>query len=183
MYKSYELMENELVETSQKNANFNEEFDRLLEAFLANDGKICVVYSCVEIDNEILREEIKRISKESKDCIDDGYWLASKDDDDKLLVIISLDMSCYDIGGMWSLRVNVCLAKDMISLVVKLASLSASVAEVPSTSALYVLRRFRSIFTSVYAAVQKLKNDSWLELQFSLDDNSKLNVVYLLNRS
>ncbi|GJV35280.1 hypothetical protein Tco_1407757 [Tanacetum coccineum] len=127
MYKSYELMENELAETSQKNAKFNEEFDRLFEAFLANDGKICVVYSCVEIDNEILREKIKSISKESKDCIDDGYWLASKDDDDKLLVIISLDMS-----------------------------LLASVAEVPSASALHVLRRFGSIFTSVYAA--KLKH-------------------------
>ncbi|GJR57222.1 reverse transcriptase domain-containing protein [Tanacetum coccineum] len=51
-----------------------------------------------------------------------------------------------------------------------------SVAEVPSASALQVLRRLGSIFTSVYAAVQKLKKDSWLELQFSLADNSKLNV-------
>ncbi|GKC37402.1 hypothetical protein Tco_1049786, partial [Tanacetum coccineum] len=42
------------------------------------------------------------------------------------------------------------------------------VAEVPSASALYVLRRLGSIFTSVYEAVQKLKKDSWLELQFSL---------------
>ncbi|GKA10022.1 hypothetical protein Tco_0689455 [Tanacetum coccineum] len=58
-----------------------------------------------------------------------------------------------------------------------------SVAEVPSASTLQVLRRLGSIFTSVYAAVQKLKKDSWLELQFSLADNSKLNVVYLLNRS
>ncbi|GJS01615.1 hypothetical protein Tco_0318123 [Tanacetum coccineum] len=57
------------------------------------------------------------------------------------------------------------------------------VAEVPSASALQVLRRLGSIFTLVYAAVQKLKKDSWLELQFSLADNSKLNVVYLLNRS
>ncbi|GKC45275.1 hypothetical protein Tco_1062997, partial [Tanacetum coccineum] len=57
-----------------------------------------------------------------------------------------------------------------------------SVVEVPSASALQVLRRLGSIFTSVYAAVQKLK-DSWLELQFRLADNSKLNVVYLLNRS
>ncbi|GJV95464.1 nucleic acid-binding, OB-fold protein [Tanacetum coccineum] len=39
-----------------------------------------------------------------------------------------------------------------------------------------VLRRLGSIFTSVYAAVQKLKKDSWKELQFSLVDNSKLNV-------
>ncbi|GJV24579.1 RNA-directed DNA polymerase, eukaryota, reverse transcriptase zinc-binding domain protein [Tanacetum coccineum] len=31
-----------------------------------------------------------------------------------------------------------------------------------------VLRRLGSIFTLVYAAVQKLKNDSWLELHFSL---------------
>ncbi|GKB40977.1 hypothetical protein Tco_0885919 [Tanacetum coccineum] len=52
-----------------------------------------------------------------------------------------------------------------------------------SASALQVLRRLGSIFTSVYAAVQKLKKDSWKELQFSLVDNSKLNVVYLLNRS
>ncbi|GJR33522.1 pectate lyase 1-like protein [Tanacetum coccineum] len=46
-----------------------------------------------------------------------------------------------------------------------------------------VLRRIGNIFTSVYAAVQKLKKDSWKEIQFSLVDNSKLNVVYLLNRS
>ncbi|GJX89632.1 retrovirus-related pol polyprotein from transposon TNT 1-94 [Tanacetum coccineum] len=39
-----------------------------------------------------------------------------------------------------------------------------------------VLRRLGSNFTSVYAAVQKLKKDSWLGLQFSLADNSKLNV-------
>ncbi|GKD14411.1 hypothetical protein Tco_1198818, partial [Tanacetum coccineum] len=58
-----------------------------------------------------------------------------------------------------------------------------SVAKVPSASALQVLIRLGSIFTSVYAAVQKLKKDSLLELQISLADNSKLNVVYLLNRS
>ncbi|GJU93971.1 hypothetical protein Tco_1318727 [Tanacetum coccineum] len=40
-----------------------------------------------------------------------------------------------------------------------------------------VLKILGSIFTSVYAAVQKLKKDSWKELQFSLVDNSKLNVV------
>ncbi|GKA23465.1 hypothetical protein Tco_0709427 [Tanacetum coccineum] len=51
----------------------------------------------------------------------------------------------------------------------------ASVAEYPLASALKVLRRLGSIFTLVYAAVQKLKKDSWLELQFSLTDNSKLN--------
>ncbi|GJT22355.1 hypothetical protein Tco_0892292 [Tanacetum coccineum] len=44
------------------------------------------------------------------------------------------------------------------------------------TSAHQVLRRLGSIFTSVYAAVQKLKKGSWKELQFSLVDNSKLNV-------
>ncbi|GJS87937.1 hypothetical protein Tco_0770573 [Tanacetum coccineum] len=47
-----------------------------------------------------------------------------------------------------------------------------------STSALQVLRTLGSIFTPVYAAVQKLKKDSWKELQFSLVDNSKLNVIY-----
>ncbi|GJS05531.1 hypothetical protein Tco_0322039 [Tanacetum coccineum] len=54
--------------------------------------------------------------------------------------------------------------------------LSASVAEVPSASALQVLRRLGSIFTSMYAAVLKLKKDFCLEIQFSLADNSKLNV-------
>ncbi|GJS66651.1 hypothetical protein Tco_0681215 [Tanacetum coccineum] len=44
-----------------------------------------------------------------------------------------------------------------------------------TTSPAEVLRILGSIFTSVYVAVQKLK-DSWLELQFSLADNSKLNV-------
>ncbi|GJZ72552.1 hypothetical protein Tco_0636698 [Tanacetum coccineum] len=51
------------------------------------------------------------------------------------------------------------------------------------TIMVHVLRRLGSIFTSVYAAVQKLKKDSWKELQFSLVDNSKQNVVYLLNKS
>ncbi|GJU59415.1 hypothetical protein Tco_1237181 [Tanacetum coccineum] len=46
------------------------------------------------------------------------------------------------------------------------------------SSLLLVLRRLGSIFTSVYAAVQKLKKDSWKELQFSLVDNSKLNVDF-----
>ncbi|GJV84144.1 uncharacterized mitochondrial protein-like protein [Tanacetum coccineum] len=45
-----------------------------------------------------------------------------------------------------------------------------------------VLRRLESIFTSVYVAVQKLKKEFWLELQFSLVVNSKLNDVYLLNK-
>nr|GFB73273.1 hypothetical protein [Tanacetum cinerariifolium] len=36
-----------------------------------------------------------------------------------------------------------------------------------------VLRRLGSIFTLVYVAVQKLKKDSWKELQFSLVDSSK----------
>ncbi|GJX22233.1 hypothetical protein Tco_0226678 [Tanacetum coccineum] len=42
--------------------------------------------------------------------------------------------------------------------------LSALVAEVPSASALQLHRRLGSIFTSVYAAIQKLKKDYWLEL-------------------
>ncbi|GKA75929.1 hypothetical protein Tco_0782307 [Tanacetum coccineum] len=46
-----------------------------------------------------------------------------------------------------------------------------------TASALQVLKRLESIFTSVYAALQKLKKDSWKELQLSLVDNSKLNVT------
>ncbi|GJU32096.1 retrotransposon protein, putative, ty1-copia subclass [Tanacetum coccineum] len=48
---------------------------------------------------------------------------------------------------------------------------------VPEPFSLSVLRRLGSIFTLVYAVVQKLKKDSWKELQFSLVDNSKLNVI------
>ncbi|GKD46847.1 retrovirus-related pol polyprotein from transposon TNT 1-94, partial [Tanacetum coccineum] len=66
--------------------------------------------------------------------------------------------------------------KDAGTLAALNIILSALVAEVPSASALQVLRRLGSIFTSVYAVVQKLKKDSWLELQFSLADNSKLNI-------
>ncbi|GJR09803.1 hypothetical protein Tco_0792455 [Tanacetum coccineum] len=66
MYESYESMEKELAETSKENDNFNEKYNRILEASLANDVMNCVVHSCVDIDNEILREEIERISKESK---------------------------------------------------------------------------------------------------------------------
>ncbi|GJQ97547.1 integrase, catalytic region, zinc finger, CCHC-type containing protein [Tanacetum coccineum] len=73
--------------------------------------------------------------------------------------------------------------QDTIRSTSRSAQFLASVTKVPLASALQVLRRLRSIFTSVYAAVQKLKKDSWLELQFGLADNSKLNVVYLLNRS
>ncbi|GKD65716.1 hypothetical protein Tco_1307824 [Tanacetum coccineum] len=40
--------------------------------------------------------------------------------------------------------------------------------EVSSALALQVLRRLGSIFTLVYAAVQKLKKDSWKEIQFGL---------------
>ncbi|GJW89074.1 putative ribonuclease H-like domain-containing protein [Tanacetum coccineum] len=53
---------------------------------------------------------------------------------------------------------------------------------VPEPFSLSVLIRLGIIFTSVYAAVQKLK-DSWKELQFSLVDNSKLNIIYLPNRT
>ncbi|GJT52021.1 hypothetical protein Tco_0978178, partial [Tanacetum coccineum] len=55
-----------------------------------------------------------------------------------------------------------------------------SVGSVPER---FILRRLGSIFTSVYVAVQKMKKDSWKELQFNLVDNSKLNVFYFLNRS
>ncbi|GJX00326.1 hypothetical protein Tco_0184239 [Tanacetum coccineum] len=57
------------------------------------------------------------------------------------------------------------------------------VAEVSSASALRVLRRLGSIFTSVYVAVHKLEDGLCKELQFNLVDNSKLDDVYLLNRS
>ncbi|GJY00594.1 hypothetical protein Tco_0357612 [Tanacetum coccineum] len=66
---------------------------------------------------------------------------------------------------------------ELIDLAKKKRKRTTSVAKVPSASALQVLRRLGSIFTSVYAAVQKMKKDSWLELQFSLVDNSKLNVI------
>ncbi|GJS14406.1 hypothetical protein Tco_0408878 [Tanacetum coccineum] len=96
------------------------------------------------------------------------------------------DMDAYRDEGMgdpFSLSVDLNIILKLKSFSLSDWILSASVAEVPSASALQVLRILGSIFTSVYVAVQKLKKDSWLELQFSLADNSKLNIIYLLNRS
>ncbi|GKA81401.1 hypothetical protein Tco_0788093 [Tanacetum coccineum] len=73
--------------------------------------------------------------------------------------------------------------KGPITLKIYKEDVSEEVISNPS-SALQVLRRLKSIFTSVYAVVQKLKKDSWKELQFSLLDNSKLNVdVYYCDES
>ncbi|GKD41541.1 hypothetical protein Tco_1261748 [Tanacetum coccineum] len=58
---------------------------------------------------------------------------------------------------------NLNLLKHM-RVIEQLRHLSALVAKVPPASAHQVLRRLGSIFTSVYAAVQKMKKDSWLEL-------------------
>ncbi|GJU43174.1 hypothetical protein Tco_1200440 [Tanacetum coccineum] len=57
-------VENDLDETLQQNEFLK---DRLLEASLAEDVKNLVITSCVEIRNKDLRDEIERISKESKD--------------------------------------------------------------------------------------------------------------------
>ncbi|GJT44245.1 hypothetical protein Tco_0952960 [Tanacetum coccineum] len=75
------------------------------------------------------------------------------------------------------------ITRDIMPLASPLIHSRTSVAEVSSASSLQVLRRLGSVFTLVYAAVQKMKKDSWLELQFSLADNFKLNVVYLLDKS
>ncbi|GJW20994.1 hypothetical protein Tco_0031616 [Tanacetum coccineum] len=75
------------------------------------------------------------------------------------------------------MAMRLCLVDDLKMLKITYSDTT------PSASALQVLRRLGSIFTSMYAAIQKLKKDSWKELQFSLVDNSKLNIVHLLNRS
>ncbi|GKD92989.1 hypothetical protein Tco_1372826 [Tanacetum coccineum] len=58
------LLENDLDETLKQNEFLK---DRLLEASLAEDVKNLVITSCVEIRNKDLHDEIKRISKESKE--------------------------------------------------------------------------------------------------------------------
>ncbi|GJU46742.1 hypothetical protein Tco_1204008 [Tanacetum coccineum] len=65
MYDSFQSMERELEEMLHKNDN--KEFDRLLEATLAHDVRNFVVHCFVEIENENLREENERISKEAPD--------------------------------------------------------------------------------------------------------------------
>ncbi|GKB07907.1 hypothetical protein Tco_0836191 [Tanacetum coccineum] len=67
MFDIFESMERELDETSPKNDILSDALDRLLEATLAHDVKNIVVHSSVEIENENLRIENERNSKESKD--------------------------------------------------------------------------------------------------------------------
>ncbi|GKB32308.1 hypothetical protein Tco_0871709 [Tanacetum coccineum] len=86
MFESFKSIENELAETSQTNANFNEEFDRLLKSSLVNDVKNYVMHSCVEIENENLRKDIERISKEFKDVQESLLKLRKLDDANVSLV-------------------------------------------------------------------------------------------------
>ncbi|GJZ77227.1 hypothetical protein Tco_0641899 [Tanacetum coccineum] len=60
----FESMERKVNRTSKKNENFQYKIDQLLDANIANDVKIIVMQSYVEIKNN---EEIERFSKESKD--------------------------------------------------------------------------------------------------------------------
>ncbi|GJT41094.1 hypothetical protein Tco_0940959 [Tanacetum coccineum] len=68
------------------------------------------------------------------------------------------------------------LGKDVVK------HLSALVAEVPSASALQVLRRLGSILLVYMQRLHKLDEGFWLDLQFSMADNSKLNMSILLKK-
>ncbi|GKE09791.1 hypothetical protein Tco_1413342 [Tanacetum coccineum] len=64
MLNIFESMERKVDRTSKKNENFQYKIDQLLDANIANDVKIIVMQSYVEIKNN---EEIERFSNESKD--------------------------------------------------------------------------------------------------------------------
>ncbi|GKC39247.1 hypothetical protein Tco_1051631 [Tanacetum coccineum] len=63
------LMENDLDETLRQNELLK---DRLLKASLAEDVKNLVIISCVEIGNKDLQDETHRISKKSKDVLNES---------------------------------------------------------------------------------------------------------------
>ncbi|GJR77936.1 hypothetical protein Tco_0090301 [Tanacetum coccineum] len=62
-------VENDLDETFKQNELLK---DRLLEASLAEDIKNLVITSCVEIRNKDFHDEIERISKESKEVLNES---------------------------------------------------------------------------------------------------------------
>ncbi|GJS48111.1 hypothetical protein Tco_0598232 [Tanacetum coccineum] len=62
-------VENDLDETFKQNELLK---DRLLEASLAEDIKHLVITSCVEIRNKDFHDEIERISKESKEVLNES---------------------------------------------------------------------------------------------------------------
>nr|GEX17954.1 hypothetical protein [Tanacetum cinerariifolium] len=62
-------VKNDLDKTLKQNELLK---DRLLEASLAEDIKNLVITSCVEIRNKDLHDETKRISKESKDVLNES---------------------------------------------------------------------------------------------------------------
>ncbi|GJV82158.1 hypothetical protein Tco_1518028 [Tanacetum coccineum] len=64
MLNIFESMERKVNRTSKKNENFQYKIDQLLDANIANDVKIIVMQSYVEIKNN---EEIERFSNESKE--------------------------------------------------------------------------------------------------------------------
>ncbi|GJV58078.1 hypothetical protein Tco_1459083 [Tanacetum coccineum] len=64
MLNIFESMERKVDRTSKKNENFQYKIDQLLDANIANDVKIIVMQSYVEIKNN---EEIERFSNESKE--------------------------------------------------------------------------------------------------------------------
>ncbi|GJX69384.1 hypothetical protein Tco_0305111 [Tanacetum coccineum] len=67
MLNVFESMESEVDETSKKHEILQNKIDHLLEATLANEVRNCVVHSVEQIENEKLREEIEKISNDSKD--------------------------------------------------------------------------------------------------------------------
>ncbi|GKC90994.1 hypothetical protein Tco_1151643, partial [Tanacetum coccineum] len=67
MLDIFESIESEVDETSKKQEIFQNEIDRLLEATLAKEVRNCVEYSVEQLENEKLRDEIEKISNDSKD--------------------------------------------------------------------------------------------------------------------
>ncbi|GJQ93074.1 hypothetical protein Tco_0004213 [Tanacetum coccineum] len=67
MLNVFESMETEVDKTSKKHEILQNDFDRLLEATLATKVRNCIVHYVEQIENEKLRDEIEKISNDSKD--------------------------------------------------------------------------------------------------------------------
>ncbi|GKD75446.1 hypothetical protein Tco_1333728 [Tanacetum coccineum] len=67
MLDVFESMESKVDENSKKHEIFQNEIDRLLEASLVREVRDCVMISVEQNKNEKLRDEIEKISNDSKD--------------------------------------------------------------------------------------------------------------------
>ncbi|GJV26561.1 reverse transcriptase domain-containing protein [Tanacetum coccineum] len=151
-----EMEEDKKIKTSIQDPPTGLELKPLPEnpeyAFLEKDSLLPVVISALLKDDE--KERLVSVLKNHKEAS-----LSRRDEMPQNIIQVSEIFDIWGIDFMGPFPKShkfeyILVAIDYVS---KWAEAEALYAEVPSVSALHVLRRLVSIFTSVYAAVQKLK--------------------------